>query len=205
VKRSIRNAGLGVVAAAFLFTAVACSSDDEESTTTTEATTTTAAPTTTAGDEAAGNIVEVAVSAGSFTVLAELLTAAGLVDALSGEGPFTVFAPTDEAFEAAAADLGVPLADLAAALTADIDLLTEILTYHVVSGNVPASDVVTLNGQAVETLSGESFTVNVDGETVSITDGAGRTVNVIDVDVAASNGVIHVLENVLLPALPNLG
>jgi uncharacterized surface protein with fasciclin (FAS1) repeats len=205
VKRSIRNAGLGVVAAAFLFTAVACSSDDEESTTTTEATTTTAAPTTTAGDEAAGNVVEVAVSAGSFTVLAELLTAAGLVDALSGPGPFTVFAPTDEAFEAAAADLGVPLADLAAALTADTELLTDILTYHVVAGNVPASDVVTLNGEAVETLSGESFTVNVDGDTVSITDGAGRTVNVIDVDVAASNGVIHVLENVLLPALPELG
>ena len=205
MKRSIRNAGLGVVAAAFLFTAVACSSDDEESTTTTEATTTTAAPTTTAGDEAAGNVVEVAVAAGSFTVLAELLTAAGLVDALSGPGPFTVFAPTDEAFEAAAADLGVPLADLAAALTADTELLTDILTYHVVSGNVPASDVVTLNGEAVETLSGESFTVNVDGDTVSITDGAGRTVNVIDVDVAASNGVIHVLENVLLPALPELG
>jgi uncharacterized surface protein with fasciclin (FAS1) repeats len=194
------------VAAAFLFTAVACSSDDEESTTTTtEATTTTAGPTTTAGDSDLGNVVEVAVGAGSFTVLAELLTAAGLVDALSGPGPFTVFAPTDEAFELAAADLGVPLADLAAALTADTELLTDILTYHVVSGNVPSSDVVTLNGQAVETLSGESFTVNVDGETVSITDGAGRNVNVIDVDVEASNGVIHVLENVLLPALPDLG
>ncbi len=194
------------MAAAFLFTAVACSSDDEESTTTTtEATTTTAGPTTTAGDSDLGNVVEVAVGAGSFTVLAELLTAAGLVDALSGPGPFTVFAPTDEAFELAAADLGVPLADLAAALTADTELLTDILTYHVVSGNVPSSDVVTLNGQAVETLSGESFTVNVDGETVSITDGAGRNVNVIDVDVEASNGVIHVLENVLLPALPDLG
>lgn len=194
------------MAAAFLFTAVACSSDDEESTTTTtEATTTTAGPTTTAGDSDLGNVVEVAVGAGSFTILAELLTAAGLVDALSGPGPFTVFAPTDEAFEAAAADLGVPLADLAAALTADTELLTDILTYHVVSGNVPSSDVVTLNGQAVETLSGESFTVNVDGETVSITDGAGRKVNVIDVDVEASNGVIHVLENVLLPALPDLG
>lgn len=205
MKRSIRNAGLGVVAAAFLFTAVACSSSDEESTTTTEATTTTAGPTTTAGDSDLGNIVEVAVGAGSFTILAELLTAAGLVDALSGPGPFTVFAPTDEAFAAAAAELGVPLEDLAVALALDTELLTEILTYHVVSGNVPSSDVVTLNGEAVETLSGESFTVNVDGETVSITDGAGRNVNVIDVDVEASNGVIHVLENVLLPALPDLG
>lgn len=205
MKRSIRNAGLGVVAAAFLFTAVACSSSDEESTTTTEATTTTAGPTTTAGDSDLGNIVEVAVGAGSFTILAELLTAAGLVDALSGPGPFTVFAPTDEAFAAAAAELGIPLEDLAVALALDTELLTEILTYHVVSGNVPSSDVVTLNGEAVETLSGESFTVNVDGETVSITDGAGRNVNVIDVDVEASNGVIHVLENVLLPALPDLG
>jgi uncharacterized surface protein with fasciclin (FAS1) repeats len=203
VKRSIRNAGLGLVAAAFLFTAVACGNDDDDATTTT--TTTTQAPTTTNGEQAEGNIVEVAVGAGSFTVLAELLTAAGLVDALSGPGPFTVFAPTDEAFAAAAADLGVTLDELAAALTSDIDLLTEILTYHVVAGNVPSSDVVTLDGESVETLSGASFTVNVNGSTVTITDGAGRTVNVIDVDVEASNGVIHVLDNVLLPALPNLG
>ena len=207
MNRSLRTVGLGVAAVALLFGAVACSDDDDTATTTTEAvadettTTTTADDTTT--DEA--NIVDVAVSAGSFTVLVELVTAAGLADALSADGPLTVFAPTDEAFEAAAADLGVTLDELAAVLTENTDLLTEILTYHVVAGEVPASTVVTLDGQSVETLSGASFTVNVDGETVTITDGAGRTVGVIDVDVEASNGVIHVLDNVLLPSIPELG
>lgn len=209
MKRSIRTAGLGLAAAALLFGAVACSDDEDTSATTTtaaEATTTTAAETTTTEAAGEGNtIVDVAVGAGSFTVLVELVTAAGLVDALSGEGPLTVFAPTDEAFEAAAADLGVSLEDLAAVLTADEALLTEILTYHVVDGEVPSSVVVTLNGESVDTLSGDSFVVNVEGETVSITDGAGRNVGVVDVDVEASNGVIHILDNVLLPALPDLG
>jgi uncharacterized surface protein with fasciclin (FAS1) repeats len=210
VKRSIRTAGLGLAAAALLFGAVACSDDDDTSATTTtaaEATTTTAAEetTTTEAAEEGNTIVDVAVGAGSFTVLVELVTAAGLVDALSGEGPLTVFAPTDEAFEAAAADLGVSLEDLATVLTGDEALLTEILTYHVVDGEVPSSVVVTLNGESVDTLSGDSFVVNVEGETVSITDGAGRNVGVVDVDVEASNGVIHILDNVLLPSLPDLG
>jgi uncharacterized surface protein with fasciclin (FAS1) repeats len=204
VKRSIRNAGLGLVAAAFLFTAVACGNDDDDATTTTTSTTAETTTSTTA-DEATGNIVEVAVGAGDFTVLAELLTAAGLVDTLSGEGPFTVFAPTDQAFEDAAAELGVTLEELAAALTADTALLTEILTYHVVASEVPASVVLTLDGQAVETVAGVTFTVNVDGETVTITDAEGRVANVVNVDVAASNGIIHILDKVLLPAIPALG
>lgn len=204
MNRSLRTVGIGVAAAALLFGAVACNDDDDATTDeAVEETTTTVAPEEVT--EEVGNIVEVAVSAGSFTVLVDLVTAAGLGDALSGDDPLTVFAPTDAAFEAAASDLGVTLDELAEVLTGDTDLLTDILLYHVVDGEVPAATVVTLDGESVETLSGESFVVNVDGETVSITDGAGRTVGVIDVDVEASNGVIHVLDNVILPALPDLG
>lgn len=204
MNRSLRTVGIGVAAAALLFGAVACSDDDDATTDEVVEETTTTVGTEEVTEEV-GNIVDVAVSAGSFTVLVDLVTAAGLADALSGEGPLTVFAPTDAAFEAAAADLGVTLDELAEVLTGDIDLLTEILLYHVVDGEVPAATVVTLDGESVETLSGASFVVNVDGETVTITDGAGRTVGVIDVDVEASNGVIHVLDNVILPALPDLG
>jgi len=190
MKRSIRVASLGVVAAAMLLTTVACGSDEPASTTPTA--------------EAAGNVVDVAVSAGSFTVLTQLLTAAGLDETLAGTGPFTVFAPTDAAFEERAAALGVPLDDLVNGLIAEPELLTDMLLYHVVPGNIPAAEVVTLNGQDVETLSGETWTVIVNGETVSIEDGFGRNVNVIDVDVPASNGVIHILDGVLEGALPNL-
>ncbi len=194
---SLRKAGLIVVAAALLLTSAACSTDETTSTTTSAE----ASPTAGTGDIADGNIVDVAVSAGSFTVLTELLTAVGLVETLSGPGPFTVFAPTDEAFEASAAKLGVNLDDLIAEVIADPELLTDMLLYHVVSGNLPATEVVTLNGQKVETLSGEGWTVIVDGDNVSIEDGFGRFAKVIDVDVAASNGVIHVIDNVLQGAV----
>jgi uncharacterized surface protein with fasciclin (FAS1) repeats len=196
---SLRKASLIVVAAALLFTTAACSTDETTSTTASAE----AAPTADTGDTAAGNIVDVAVSAGSFTVLTELLTAAGLVETLSGPGPFTVFAPTDEAFEAGAAELGFPLDELIAGLVADPKLLTDFLLYHVVSGNLPATEVVTLNGQKVETLSGEKWTVIVDGESVSIKDGFGSLAKVINVDVAASNGVIHIIDKVLEGSLPD--
>ncbi|MTB28078.1 MAG: fasciclin domain-containing protein, partial [Actinobacteria bacterium] len=154
-----------------LFTTVACSSDETAPTTTTAE-----ATTTSTGDVAVGNIVEVAVSAGSFTVLNKLLKATGLVDTLSGPGPFTVFAPTDEAFEAEATQLGLPVDDLIATLIDHPKRLKDILLYHVVPSNIPAADMVALSGQKVKTLSGESWTVNVDGETVTITDGFGGTV-----------------------------
>ena len=198
MKRSIRNASLGILAATLLFTTVACSSDESATT----AATAEATATTNNGDEAAGNVVDVAVSAGSFTVLAKLLTAAGLVETLSGPGPFTVFAPTDEAFKAVAARLEVSPDNLVETLIADPELLTDMLLYHVVPGNLPAAEVTALNGQQVETLSGEAWTVIVDGETVSIKDGFDRIANVIDVDVAASNGVIHVIDRVLQGASP---
>jgi uncharacterized surface protein with fasciclin (FAS1) repeats len=135
-----------------------------------------------AGD--AKDIVDTAVGAGNFTVLAKLLTDAGLVETLKGEGPFTVFAPTDEAFAK------VP-AETLAALAADKEALKKVLTYHVVAGKVMAADV---KPGEVPTVAGPNFTVSVDGGKVKVNDA-----NVVTTDIAASNGVIHVLDAVLLP------
>lgn len=207
MSKTLRSLGLGAVAAGLLLTAVACSSDDDASDSTTTAAPTTAAPTTTAGGEQPGTIVEVATEAGDFTTLVALVGQAGLAGTLSGEGPFTVFAPTDEAFEAAAAELGVSFEALGEYLQDNPDVLTAILTYHVVAGEVPAATVLTLGGQSVETVEGASFTVNVDAATdaVSLTDAVGRDIKVINVNVAASNGLIHIVDKVMLPALPDLG
>ncbi len=130
------------------------------------------------------DIVDTAVAAGSFGTLATALTEAGLVDTLKGEGPFTVFAPTDEAFAK------IPEADLKA-LLADKEKLTAVLTYHVVAGKVMAADVVKL--KEAKTIQGSSITIDAsDGVKV---DGA----KVIKADIEASNGVIHVIDSVLMP------
>ena len=137
-----------------------------------------------------GTIVDVAVANGSFTILVAAVQAAGLVETLSGDGPFTVFAPTDDAF----ADLLEVLGVTAEELLADTELLTAVLTYHVIAGEVPASTVVTLDGQTAATVNGAEVTISVDGDAVQVNDA-----NVIAVDVAASNGIIHVIDSVLLP------
>jgi uncharacterized surface protein with fasciclin (FAS1) repeats len=131
------------------------------------------------------NIVETAVDAGNFTTLATALTEAGLIETLSGEGPFTVFAPTDEAFAK------IPAADLEAIL-ADKELLTSILTYHVVAGKVMSSDVVNLS--SATTVQGSDINITVTDAGVQV-DGA----NVVAVDIEASNGVIHVIDTVITP------
>ena len=139
------------------------------------------------------DIVDTAVAAGSFGTLATALTEAGLVETLKGEGPFTVFAPTDEAFAA--------LPDGALdKLVADKKALTGVLTYHVISGEVMASQVTGMNGQKVKTVQGGEITIKVADGKVSLTDAAGNTVNVIQTDVTASNGVIHVIDGVLMPS-----
>ena len=139
------------------------------------------------------DIVDTAVAAGSFGTLATALTEAGLVETLKGDGPLTVFAPTDEAFAA--------LPDGALDdLVADKEKLTEVLTYHVVAGEVMASAVAGMDGDKVTTVQGGTFTVKVADGKVSLTDAAGNTVNVIQTDVTASNGVIHVIDGVLMPA-----
>ena len=131
----------------------------------------------------AKDIVDTAVSAGSFKTLAAALQAAGLVDTLKGTGPFTVFAPTDDAFAK------TPKAQLDA-LLADKAKLTAVLTYHVVSGAVMSKDV---KAGMVKTVQGSSLTVSTMGG-VKV-DGA----NVTSVDIIADNGVIHVIDSVVLP------
>lgn len=169
--------------------AAACGGDDADDTTTTAAAATETTETTEAMDddaEAMGDIVAVAVEAGSFTTLATALEAAGLVETLQGEGPFTVFAPTDDAFAA------LPEGTLDG-LLADTDALSDVLLYHVVSGKVLAADVVGL--ESATTVQGSDITITVDGDTVLL----NGTVQVVTTDIEASNGVIHVIDAVLLP------
>ncbi len=131
----------------------------------------------------AKDIVDTAVSAGSFKTLATALGAAGLVDTLKGKGPFTVFAPTDEAFAK------IPKADLDALLK-DKAKLSAVLTYHVVAGKVMAADV---KAGKVKTVQGSELTVTTTGG-VQV-NGA----NVVKTDIVADNGVIHVIDTVVIP------
>jgi uncharacterized surface protein with fasciclin (FAS1) repeats len=133
------------------------------------------------------DIVDTAVSAGQFKTLAAALSAAGLVDTLKGAGPFTVFAPTDDAFAK------LPAGTVENLLKPENkDQLTAILTYHVVPGSVMAADVVKLNN--ADTVNGKSLDIAVDGSNVTVDEA-----NVTQTDIAASNGVIHVIDTVMIP------
>lgn len=143
----------------------------------------------------AQDIVDIVVSDPTFTTLAAAVQAADLVETLQGDGPFTVFAPTDDAFAAALESLGLTADELLAS-----ENLGGILTYHVVSGEFLAADVVTLDGQSVETVNGQTVEVNVREGSVFLTDASGNEVQVTATDVEASNGVIHVIDGVLLPS-----
>jgi uncharacterized surface protein with fasciclin (FAS1) repeats len=133
------------------------------------------------------DIVDVAASNESFSTLVAAVKAAGLVDALKGEGPLTVFAPTNEAF-----------AKLPAGTVEDLlkpenkDMLIAVLTYHVVPGKVMATDVVKVT--SATSLQGQNITVKVEGSTVMV-----DNATVVQTDIAASNGVIHVIDTVILP------
>ena len=133
------------------------------------------------------DIVDTAVSAGSFGTLVAAVKAAGLVDTLKGEGPFTVFAPTDDAFaklpEGTLQDLLKP---------ENKEKLKAILTYHVVAGKVMAADVVGMT--SAKTVNGQSLAIKVEGETVMVDDA-----KVVKTDIECSNGVIHVIDTVVLP------
>jgi uncharacterized surface protein with fasciclin (FAS1) repeats len=162
----------------------ACGSDDEAETeeTVTEETVAEAA--------AAGDIVAVASSTEGFSTLVAALSAAGLVETLQGAGPFTVFAPSDDAFAALPAGLLEKLL-----LPENVAVLTSILTYHVVSGTVMSADI----------MAGDVPTV--EGSTVALDTASGVTVNgatVTTADVAASNGVIHVIDAVMVPPTVDL-
>lgn len=141
------------------------------------------------------DLVEVALAAaendGEFTLLTEALVAADLVDTLQGVGPFTVFAPTDAAFVSLLAELALTKEEL----FADVPLLTAVLTYHVVPDLVLAAEVPL--DTAIETVQGEAFEVGAD---LAITDARDRMADIIQTDILASNGVIHVIDKVILPA-----
>ncbi len=181
--RAMRRTAIAVVSIAAALTLSACSSSSDEATT---AETTSAAEEAEVMEEAGtGTIVDVASSTEGFSTLAAAVSAAGLVDTLNGEGPFTVFAPTDDAF--AALPAGVLDALL---LPENKDVLTQILTYHVVPGQVMAADVT------------DGDVATVEGQSVTLSTADGVSVNgakVIQADVVTSNGVIHAIDAVLLP------
>lgn len=180
--RKVKLVALALVAS-IAFTA--CGSDSEA----TEETVTEESVVETEAAEAT-DIVAVAVATEGFSTLVAALTAAGLVETLQGEGPFTVFAPNDAAFAALPAGLLEKLL-----LPENIAVLTSILTYHVVAGNVLSTDVVAGDAPTVE------------GSTLALTTDMGVMVNdatVVQADVTASNGVIHVIDKVLVPPTVDL-
>ena len=146
-----------------------------------------ASPASPASPAASKNIVQVAAGNPQFSTLASLIQKAGLVSALSGKSKLTVFAPTNAAFAK------LPKATLKK-VQSDKKLLTSILTYHVVKGAVPASKVVKLNGKSVKTLNGKSVKIAVKSGKVYV-----NKAQVTKTDVKASNGVIHVINQVLIP------
>jgi uncharacterized surface protein with fasciclin (FAS1) repeats len=133
------------------------------------------------------DIVDTAIAAGSFNTLVTAVKEAGLVETLKGNGPFTVFAPTDEAFAK------IPKEKLAALLK-DKEALKKVLLYHVVAGNVMAKDVVKI--KSAKTVQGASAKVTVKGDQVMI-----DNANVVKADIACSNGVIHVIDSVIMPKM----
>ncbi len=133
------------------------------------------------------DIVDIAVGNEDFSILVEALTEANLVTTLQGEGPFTVFAPTNAAFAALLDDLGVTKEQLLAR-----EDLADILLYHVVAGKVMSTDLE--DGMTPATVNGATITVSIEGETVMINESTVTTANV-----EASNGVIHIIDKVLLP------
>ena len=150
-------------------------------------------------EEQTPNIVGVAAGNENFSTLVAAVKAAELVDTLSGEGPFTVFAPVNAAFEK------LPEGTLDGLLKPESKgTLTSILTYHVVAGKVKAADVVKAiqdnNGSfTITTVQGNKLTASLDGENVILTDAKGGTSTIVLTDVAASNGVIHAIDTVVMP------
>ncbi|HAW35324.1 MAG TPA: beta-Ig-H3/fasciclin [Erythrobacter sp.] len=146
-----------------------------------------------------GTVVEVAQGDETFSTLVSAVTAADLGATLSGDGPFTVFAPTNDAFAK------IPEATLTELTTNDTETLGNILTYHVVAGNVDAATLMQAiegagaDGYSIDTVNGGTLTATVVDGNVVLTDAAGGTATVTATDVAASNGVIHVIDTVLMP------
>ena len=143
-------------------------------------------PTEPAKKEGPGTIVDVAINAGNFETLVKAVSAAGLAETLKGEGPFTVFAPTDEAFAA------LPEGTLKKLLADPEGELKQILLYHVVAGKVMSTDLK--DGMTTKTLQGSSVTFSIKDGVVKV-----NNATVVTADIEASNGVIHVIDTVILP------
>jgi len=180
--RTTRRFAAGLAVSALAFTACASDSNDAEPAPVEE----TSDPVEEEAAESAGTIVDVAVGAGTFNTLVAAVTAADLAETLSSEGPFTVFAPTDDAFAALPAGLVDALL-----LPENKDALVAVLTYHVLAAEVPSSDVAPGD---VATVQGENITIAADGDTLTVND---ATITAVDVE--ADNGVIHVIDSVLVP------
>ena len=173
---------VGVLMSLVLIVSFACSNDESDEASVMEE--------EIAVEEISKTVVDIAVEDGRFTTLVTALQAADLAGVLSGEGPFTVFAPTDDAFN------NLPEGTLDSLLN-DIPALKDILLYHVVSGKVLAADVVGL--ESAESLQGSAITVSVMGDSVMVDDA-----NVIITDIEGSNGVIHVIDAVMIPAVEEI-
>jgi uncharacterized surface protein with fasciclin (FAS1) repeats len=168
--------------AVFALIVAACSSDDSDDTTTT----TTAPPAAEEGQ----SVLDLAVEAGQFSTLIAAIDAAGLGETLEGEGPFTVLAPTDAAFDDAFAALGITAEELLAN-----PALADILTYHVLPQAADSQLIATLDGSTVDTVNGQPIAINVvDGQIV-----INETATVVSADLEADNGIVHVINAVLLP------
>lgn len=189
---ALRTPILGVMMALVLglaaFAVTGCGSDDDETATTPDPTAETAME--------ESDIVATASDTADLSTLVELVTAADLVETLQGDGPFTVFAPTNDAFAALPEETLETLQD-----PANKDQLAAILTYHVVPEELDAAAITELAeaGETITTVQGEELTPAVEDGVVTITDANGDSVTVASADVMTSNGVVHVVDGVLQP------
>lgn len=184
---------------AFLVVGVLAASCEKKEAVTTDMTDSSAAPMDTAVVVATPNIVEVASGNADFSTLVAAVKAAGLVETLSGDGPFTVFAPTNAAFDK------LPAGTVDGLLKPEsLDKLKSVLTYHVVAGKFDAAAVIDAinknNGKyTVTTVQGGNIDLSLKGDKVMLTDANGGTAEVVMADVPASNGVIHAIDTVVMP------
>jgi transforming growth factor-beta-induced protein len=182
----MKQSSIYAIAITFLLLVTACVPITAPAAAPKAAITPTSVPEAPAAEASTADIVDTAIAAGNFTTLVAAVEAAGLVDALKAEGPFTVFAPTDEAFSA------IPKETLDALLADPTGDLTQILLYHVLEGKVMAADVT--DGLEAATLQGAPVNFTVADGSVKINDAT-----IVTTDIEASNGVIHVIDAVIMP------
>ena len=185
---------LGLGAASWLTACGGSSSSTDSTAASTGGVTGTGTATVTSQDSGPTDLVALAQSDPNLSILVEAVVSADLVNTLKGIGPFTVFAPVNAAFTALLGELGLTKAQL----LADKTLLTQVLTYHVLAAKVERAKIVA--GKAITTVQGGIFKIDTAGGAATITDGRNRTAGILAADRQASNGVLHTIDRVLLPA-----